>query len=300
MGAGSVDIANQSTEDQENSHNFDICDTSPQHSLHLPPHQPPPKVKAILIALQRPHLARRPQRAIDAVGLELLGLEHAPVRRDAQHARLHAALGLERNNLVRMQPMAVVLPLEVAREPRAEELGVQSLEAREHAREQALDLEGRQVLAAADKGEEGVEAGGGAAVVGVDADAEDDLVVSGRVGAVGEDAADLDVGGFGGLGGVARVDVVGPLELDGELGVGAGVVGLDGFDGGDGGEVLDEDDGAGSGEVGGVVDDGGEEQASGWGDPDVGASAAAGDLGGGCEGEAGGELGEEFVVSCCC
>lgn len=199
-----------------------------------------------------------------------------------------------------MQPVAIVPPLEVAREPRAEELGVQGLEAREHAREQALDLEGREVLVAADKGEEGVEAGGGAAVVGVDADAEDDLVVAGRVGAVGEDAADLDVRGFGGLGGVARVDVVGPLELDGELGVGADVVGLDGFDGGDGGEVLDEDDGAGGGEVGGVVDDGGEEQASGWGDPDVGASASAGDLGGGCEGEAGGELGEEFVVSCCC
>lgn len=41
----------------------------------------------------------------------------------------------------------------------------------------------------------------------------------------------------------------------------------------------------------------GEEETAGGGDPDVGAATAAGDLGGGGEGEACGEFGEEFGVS---
>lgn len=126
------------------------------------------------------------------------------------------------------------------------------------------------------------------------------MVVPVPVHAVAEDPANLDIDGLFRVRKrrVERVNVVGPLETNGERCVGGpGVVGTDGLDSGNGGEVLDEDYGAGSGMGGGVVYYRGEEEATDGGDPDVGAAAATGDLGGGGEGEAGGQFGEEFGVS---
>lgn len=156
-----------------------------------------------------------------------------------------------------MQPVLVICPFQLAREPVAAEDVVEGFETGEDARHEAFDVEGLGLLfVVVEKREEGVvKAGGWTGVVGVDANAEDDLVVASRVGAVGEDAGDFDVGDFGGwlFARVAHVHVVGPFDADGEVGV-AFVVGFYGFDDGDGGEVLEEDDGSRGREVGGVVD----------------------------------------------
>lgn len=87
-----------------------------------------------------------------------------------------------------MQPIVIVFPLNLPGKPVPCKLGVQRLEAREDAREKPLNQEGwgrgRQ---------EGGEGGCGMGVVGVYAYSEDDLVGAGGVGAVGENAAYLDV-----------------------------------------------------------------------------------------------------------
>lgn len=158
----------------------------PTFNLHLPPHQPLPIIKTILITLQRPDLARRPPH-----GIHLLGPQHAPVARDAQHAGPDAALGLERDGLARVQPVPVVPGLEVGREPFAEELLVHGLEARQDPRQERLEAERR-----GRRRQEVRDGDCGARVDGVEADAEDDLVGAVGVDALREDAADLAVDGL--------------------------------------------------------------------------------------------------------
>ena len=87
-------------------------------------------------------------------------------------------------------------------------------------------------------------------------------------------------------------DVVGPLDFQREV-LAAGPIAADAFHRSDGGEVLEEDNGARGSEMGGVVDDGGHDEATGGSNPDVGTSPATGYLGRGDEGEACRELGEE-------
>lgn len=89
--------------------------------------------------------------------------------------------------------MLVIPLLEVTREPFAAKLRVQRLDAGEDPRQQRLETEAARHLQRCRC--DGVEGGGGARVRRVDADAEDDLVGTLGVGAVGEDAADFDVGG---------------------------------------------------------------------------------------------------------
>lgn len=96
--------------------------------LGLPPHKTLPVVEAVLITLQRPHLARAPPSRVD-----LFGAQHAPVAGDSQDPRLDAGLGFERHGLAGVQPVAVVSALEVAGEALAEELGVDGLDAGEDA-----------------------------------------------------------------------------------------------------------------------------------------------------------------------
>lgn len=70
-----------------------------------------------------------------------------------------------------------------------DEVPVRSFETGEHAREERLDADGRCA-----GGYEIGQGGGGTRVDGVETDAEDDLVGAVGVAALGEDAADLDIG----------------------------------------------------------------------------------------------------------
>lgn len=92
--------------------------------------------------------------------------------------------------------MAVVPRLQVLGEALAPELLVHGLEPRDDAGEEGLDVEGRG--GGSGLREQVGERGRRARVGCVDADAEDDLVGAVEVAALGEDAADLDVGLGGG------------------------------------------------------------------------------------------------------
>ena len=173
-------------------------------SLLLPPDQALPEIEAILVALQAPDLASAP-----ALRVRLLDAQHPPVAGDAQHAGPDAALGLERDGLPRVQPVAVVALLQVVGEAPAPELRVHSFEAREDAREQGLEAQRRRV-----GGEQVRDGCRRAGVDGVDADTQNDLVGAVAVAALREDAADLDVLlGGGGLGRVEGILKMGQLTM---------------------------------------------------------------------------------------
>lgn len=88
-----------------------------------------------------------------------------------------------------MKPVAVVPRLEVLGEALAAELLVYGLQTGEDAGEEGLYVERCDIL-----WEQVRERGCRTGIGGVDADAEDDLVCAVEVAALGEDAADFDVG----------------------------------------------------------------------------------------------------------
>lgn len=90
--------------------------------------------------------------------------------------------------------------------------------------------------------------------------------------------------------------VIGPLELDGEVLV-AAVVRLDGLNHGHGGNVLDKHHGARDGEVSGMVDDDRVDEHPRGCDPDVVPTTASRNLGSGGNCEASWKLGHELGVS---
>lgn len=110
--------------------------TTGTNRLGLPPHKTLPVIEAVLITLQRPHLARAPPGRVD-----LFGTQHAPVAGDSQDPRLDAGLGFERHGLAGVQPVAVVSALEVAGEALADELRVDRLDASEDAGKEGLEVE---------------------------------------------------------------------------------------------------------------------------------------------------------------
>lgn len=112
----------------------------PGPPLLLPPHQALPEIKAILIALQRPYLARPP-----SLRVRLLSPQHAPIPRDAQHSCSHATLRLERNGLPRVQPVPVVSLLQVFGKALAAELRVDGLETSYYSRQQGFQMERRRI-----------------------------------------------------------------------------------------------------------------------------------------------------------
>lgn len=143
-----------------------------------------PIVEAILITLKAPYLAVPPSFKI-----RLLNTQHPPVASDAQDSGFDTTLGLQRDSLTRVQPVAVVPCLEVLREALAAELLVYGLQTGEDAGEKGLYVERRDVLWKQVR-QRGCRTGIGS----VDTDAEDNLVCAVEVAALGEDAADFDVG----------------------------------------------------------------------------------------------------------
>lgn len=88
----------------------------------FPTDQSLPIVEAILITLEAPYLAVPPSFRI-----RLFNTQHPPVASDAQDSRLDTTLGLQRDGLTRVQPVAVVPRLEVLGEALTTELLVYGL-----------------------------------------------------------------------------------------------------------------------------------------------------------------------------
>jgi hypothetical protein len=124
----------------------------PQRSphLHLPPQQPSKEIKTVTIALQTPLLARRP-----ILPPQLLSNKQAPIRRNPLDPRSSPAFSFQRDNLVHVQPAAVVHVLEVAVEACATEARVHGLELCKDGREEFLDGQGGQVCFGGELGEGG-------------------------------------------------------------------------------------------------------------------------------------------------
>lgn len=138
------------------------CCSDASCSLNLPSDKALKVVEAVLVALQTHNLAGRL-----AINVYLLNLEQAPVARDAEHPRRRAVGVLERDDLSRVQPVAVVPALEVLREAFADELLIHHLELGQDPRQERLDL--RLGGIGADEVRDGR---GWSGVVGVDADAD--------------------------------------------------------------------------------------------------------------------------------
>lgn len=258
---------------------------------NLLPQQPLKEIKTITITLQRPHLPRPP-----ILPPQLLRHQQPPIPGDPLHPRPHPALLLQRHNLVLMQPVPVIRLLQPLAPALPAELAIQRLKPRQDAREQPLRAKRRQPLCARQRIQRRRRRGVGH----IDAHARHERVLGALVARIDEDAADLGevgrilrvAGGERGGRRVQRVDVVGPLEAYGQRGV-AGVVRVHALHGGERGEVLDEDDGGGLGQRDAVAQDGAVHERARRRDPDVGAAAAAGDLGGRGGGEAVWEAVEE-------
>lgn len=153
---------------------------------------------------------------------------------------------------------------------------------------------------------------GGTWIDGVETDAEDDLVGAVKVETLGENAADFHIRGlasrFRGVKCICetlgilvigeqgeRTNVVGPLELDRNLFV-SPVIGLHCFHHGNSSNVLNEDYRAGHSEVSWMVNDCRVDETA-WGsDPDVCATATAGNLSRSSKGEASRQLGHNLGI----
>ena len=223
---------------------------------------------------------------------------------DAQYTSLHVVFVLDGDDLVGVKPVFVVQGFEFVGESLAQEVVVQDLEDGDDPGHEALDVERlrRWPVTSQRAGsplEEGVETCGGLGIVGIDAHTEDDLVVGRTVGAVGEDAGNLDVSRFVGPAGIPNVHVVRPFDLDVQLLVDAicGIVPLDRLDNGDRRQVVDEGQWAHAHDARWVVDDCRHYQAARRRDPDVVATATTGYLASGCKREARLKFGHEVRVT---